>query len=156
MLKFKVSETDDTNGFINDFIAVSSSKTVPPVSDKQEEIDSEVDTFIRLCKQVSIEGSKSLKSFLSSTSLWDLLLSTSPQEFSIINPSIVNYYFSIPDRVSAVCKMETDEFFMLKNFITWTEESLPVNDSISEKLERFIYALERLDGFAISNISKFS
>ena len=158
MLKFKVSETEEANGFHDDLIAVSSSK---PNKTNQIEInvcnDHMVDAFINLCKQISMEGSKSLKFFLLTTSLWDLLLFPSSLEFPVINPIILHYYFSIPDRVSATCKLETDEFFLLRNFVTWTEESLTLNGSISisDKLERFIYALERLDGFGLAKLTKF-
>lgn len=156
MLKFKVSETEGASGFLDDLIAVSSSKT-----QKQDQIvcepdENSVDTFISLCKQTSIEGSKSLKSFLSATTLWDLLLASPPHEFPVINPTIVHFYFSIPDRVSAGCKMETDEFFFLQNFVNWTEATLTLNDTvaISDQLERFIHALEKLEGFALSKLTK--
>ena len=148
MLKFK--STDNTeNGF--DLVEISSAKTKEN-TDNDYKKDDIFGLFIELFS--CSEGLNSLKSFLITTNLWDLLLSPSEEEFPLIKSTIIHYYFSIPDRVSAAFKLETDEFFFSRNFQSFTEETLLQSFTDSYKLKRFMFALERLDGFALHKLVK--
>lgn len=151
MLKFK---THDNVKNDLDLIEISTSK-----ADENSQNDSItnnfgiVNTFITLFSDT--EGLKSLKPFLITTNLWNLLLFPSDQEFPLIKSTIIHLYFSIPDRLSAAFKFETDEFFFPRNFQSFTENSL--NQSLSNSssnLKRFIFALERLEGFALHKLVK--
>lgn len=152
MLKFKDTTDIIKNEF--DLIEISSSKTTTKIKKLPSNTISNniVNTFMTIFSDK--EGLKSLKSFLITTSLWDLLLFPSDEEFQLIHPTIIYYYFSIPDRLSAAFKFETDEFFFPRNFIAFTEDSLTHAFSTSSTLNRFIVALERLDGFALHKLVK--
>ena len=145
MIKFKDPDAEESSAF--DMIPISSSKSIQKSSPKFK--DNLVDTFISLVKNITPEGANELKLFLLSTSLWDLLSSTSSEEFPLVNPTIVHYYFSIPDRVAAVCHLETDEFFFPFNFKHFTEESFT-----GSCLNRSIYALEKFEGFLMNKLVK--
>lgn len=151
MIKFKEEPAASIdNGF--DLIEISSSKTDRTCIRNINENDNLIDKFINLVKNITIESSKELKSFLIVTSLWDLLTISSNEQVPIVNPSIVNYYFAIPDRMAAACKLETDEFFFPTVFLKFTEESF--KNANLKNLNRFIYALDRFDEFFMYKLVK--
>ena len=130
MLKFKKSE-EKINNDAFDLVPISTIKKINKVHNYESDFDiinvnndtitndkdNLIDTFINLLHQIPTKpttdssASKALKTFLKSTSLWELLLVTSSEEFKLINSTLIHCYFRIPDRISCVHKLETDEFF---------------------------------------------
>lgn len=156
MLKFKNDSDNLKNEF--DLVEISSSKTkhfnIIDINTIKIPVNDILNTFMNMFSDS--EGLKSLKSFLITTSLWDLLLSPSDEQFPLIQFKIIHYYFSIPDRLSSAFKLETDEFFFPRNFFSFTEDSLQqaFTNTNSSSLKRFIFALERLEGFALQKLIK--
>lgn len=156
MLKFKSSESID-NGF--DIIPISTTKStdsLPTTIIESEKLSDPIEGFIQLIRQLTKDTAEDLKIFLKATSIWDLLSKPFQQEFALINSNLIHLYFSIPDRVSVVCKFEIDEFFVSKNFLSFTEESLieTLSNGNFDLLERFIFAFEFLEGFALQKLLK--
>jgi hypothetical protein len=159
MLKFKNAPLEDSLDFVPISTKSLNSTPLTTYSDTRPCSSDKIDQFVSLCRSITDkESANELKLFILDTSIWDLLcVPEDENSFHLVKSNIVHFYFSIPDRVAAVCKLETDEFFFQNSFINHTEASLTnVGERInSERLFRFMPALERIRAFGVPRLAKF-